>query len=541
MTKKTISKLLTGIVSVLAMLAAMLIPPGTAYGLVSANLGVDLGGGAVASADVELKQDVVYQSAIKVMRKWREDAYNDSRIKFSDGGTFKTIPQLLRDNGMSKDEYLNPKWSNALERIAVQRAFEASYYWGHERLANDPSCFSATVDGKGANGEVLATSWGTFDITSAFELWMTEKDTYIKYVNASDKNSVDYGTYGHYSNLMSPWARSVGFGITNGNAIGSTGGADVTNTTPLNYNGTYRMSLALSDGTGSNSIGNIVSDSSVWDMTERIAVGGTGRPVMVPNVLSRTNLTLDGSWTSSNTSVLTADGNLLTAIAPGTTTLTFRATNGASWAGTITVQRFSDVNPGHAHESHIDWMYDTAISTGYKNADGTWRYEGMTAVYRQDMAAFLRRLAVKNNIGDAATWEPSASDWNKFKDVNKNTAHAEDILWLAHAGISEGWKESDGRYTFRGMSPVVRQDMAAFLKRLADAAHKSDGVTPKTDFTDVNSGTPHYQDIQWLGGSGVTEGYVNKDGKTRRYEGMTKVYRQDMAAFLHRLDTLLTK
>ena len=154
------------------------------------------------------------------------------------------------------------------------------------------------------------------------------------------------------------------------------------------------------------------------------------------------------------------------------------------------------------------------------------------------MAAFLRREAVKRGVSDAATWKPSAADWKRFKDVDRATPHAEDILWLAHAGISTGWQEPDGTSTFRGMNPVVRQDMAAFLKRLADAAGKSGGVTPKTDFTDVTMNTPHKAEVEWLGGSGISEGYRNADGSWR-FEGMTRVYRQDMAAFIHRLNACL--
>ena len=51
-----------------------------------------------------------------------------------------------------------------------------------------------------------------------------------------------------------------------------------------------------------------------------------------------------------------------------------------------------------------------------------------------------------------------------FGDVTAKTDHHEDIWWLAKTGISTGFPDG----TFRGMSPVARQDMAAFLKRLHD-------------------------------------------------------------------------
>lgn len=198
---------------------------------------------------------------------------------------------------------------------------------------------------------------------------------------------------------------------------------------------------------------------------------------------------------------------------------------------------FEDVNAQTPHSDDIYWMFDSGISTGWADAYGRRTYRGMSKVVRQDMAAFLRREAKRAKVEGADTWKPSATDWKRFKDVNKSTPHAEDILWLAASGISTGWKEKDGSYTFRGMSPVVRQDMAAFLKRLADKAGKADGVTPKTDFTDVTNRTPHVKEVQWLGGSGVSQGYRNANG-TWRFEGMTPVYRQDMAAFIHRLDNL---
>ena len=55
-----------------------------------------------------------------------------------------------------------------------------------------------------------------------------------------------------------------------------------------------------------------------------------------------------------------------------------------------------------------------------------------------------------------------------FSDVTADTPHADDIAWLASTGVSEGWLMPDGSREFRGMSEVVRQDMAAFLRRMAE-------------------------------------------------------------------------
>ena len=49
-----------------------------------------------------------------------------------------------------------------------------------------------------------------------------------------------------------------------------------------------------------------------------------------------------------------------------------------------------------------------------------------------------------------------------------------------------------------------------------------------------DGGTPHWQSILWLSSSKVTTGFPDKT-----YRGSNGVIRQDMAAFLHRLDTYI--
>lgn len=242
------------------------------------------------------------------------------------------------------------------------------------------------------------------------------------------------------------------------------------------------------------------------------------------------------TWKSSDDKKLSVskDG-LITAHMAGKVEVTATVA-GKSDTVTVTIG-FKDVNNNTPHHEDIQWMANNDITTGY--ADGN--YLGMGMVFRQDMAAFLRREAQLRNIGDSRTWKPSAEDWHRFTDVNDETPHAEDILWLAHAGIAEGYRNADGTWRYGGMTFVYRQDMAAFLERIAKLAHKASGIKPKTDFTDVVAGkTPHYKEIEWLGGSGIAQGYRNPNG-TWRFEGMTPTYRQDMAAFIQRLNELLER
>ncbi|MBW3091344.1 S-layer homology domain-containing protein [Bifidobacterium miconisargentati] len=182
---------------------------------------------------------------------------------------------------------------------------------------------------------------------------------------------------------------------------------------------------------------------------------------------------------------------------------------------------FSDVTDQTPHAADIRWLAERKIAKGFP--DGTFR--GMAPVNRQDMAAFLYRLAGSPDF---------TPDWSKspFSDMNEKSAHAKEVLWLASTGITKGY--SDG--TFGGARPVVRQDMAAFLHRLADFKQASVSAGEAKSFTDVNDRTPHAADIEWLSKTGVTNGYG--DGS---FGGARVVVRQDMAAFLHRLSDNVLK
>ena len=191
---------------------------------------------------------------------------------------------------------------------------------------------------------------------------------------------------------------------------------------------------------------------------------------------------------------------------------------------------FTDVDAYTPHLEDVLWLAAKGISTGYNEWDGTKTFRGMEPVYRQDMAAFLSRLAGK------PSYVPTQKDIARFRDVSWSTPHATEIWWLASEGISEGWDMHDGTFEFRGMDTVKRQDMAAFLRRLArrmGADVDAPGAT--NPFRDVSDSTPHYEDILWLASTGVTKGWDMGDD-TFEYRGMNDVVRQDMAAFLHRLD-----
>lgn len=181
------------------------------------------------------------------------------------------------------------------------------------------------------------------------------------------------------------------------------------------------------------------------------------------------------------------------------------------------VDGFPDVTSSTDHSRDILWLSATGISAGFP--DGAFR--PMNTVVRQDMAAFLYRLA------GSPDYTPTEDDKAKFSDVTDQTDHAKEIWWLASTGISTGYPDG----TFRPMDTVVRQDMAAFLHRLGNLLEAEDPSSGTgVSFWDVSASTDHYEDILWLASTYISTGYP--DGSFRPMES---VYRQDMAAFLHRL------
>lgn len=127
-----------------------------------------------------------------------------------------------------------------------------------------------------------------------------------------------------------------------------------------------------------------------------------------------------------------------------------------------------------------------------------------------------------------------------FTDLPEETPHFEESMSVAHAGVAEGWAESDGTRTFRPYNTVTRADMAAFLFRMArnwDVDGADDDWSPtasqKAAFVDVDATTPHAREIWWLASEGISEGW--KVGSSAEFRPYDPVVRQDMAAFLFRL------
>ena len=191
-------------------------------------------------------------------------------------------------------------------------------------------------------------------------------------------------------------------------------------------------------------------------------------------------------------------------------------------------QSFKDVSADTPHAEDISWAFESGISTGWVSKSGR-TFRPLSTLARADMAAFLYRLA------GSPAFVASEADSGRFSDVTPDTPHAAEIWWLANAGISKGWEEQDGTYTFRPLDDLARADMAAFLYRLAGSPSYKPTKKDAAYFSDVTSSTPHAKEIRWLGSTGISTGFGS--GSSREFWPYDPVRRQDMASFLHRAVT----
>ena len=99
---------------------------------------------------------------------------------------------------------------------------------------------------------------------------------------------------------------------------------------------------------------------------------------------------------------------------------------------------------------------------------------------------------------------------------------------------SEGITKGFDDGTFRPFDTVKRCDMAAFLYRLAGEPDYTPTAADKRYFSDVDSKTPHAKEIWWLASMGISKGWDVAGGR-HEFRPYDTVKRCDMAAFLMRL------
>ena len=189
---------------------------------------------------------------------------------------------------------------------------------------------------------------------------------------------------------------------------------------------------------------------------------------------------------------------------------------------------FTDVPVGTQFFDEITWLYDNGYSTGWLEANGTRTYRPLNSINRDAMAAFMYRFAGSPNFTPPAQ--------SPFTDLTPNDQFYKEITWLNAMGYSTGWVEADGSRTFRPVTPINRDAMAAFMYRYAGSPQVPSGTNRFTDVTPTS--TEFYDEIMWLANSGISTGWPEANG-TYSFRPGQPVARDAMAAFIYRLNDTL--
>lgn len=205
----------------------------------------------------------------------------------------------------------------------------------------------------------------------------------------------------------------------------------------------------------------------------------------------------------------------------------YRVTGATSWTYTFIdfskAQDFRDTK-GTAFAKEIRWLRSSGVTNGWANNT----YQPYSTIKRDAMAAFLYRMA-----GSPAYTPPARS---QFKDVATNNVFYKEISWLASTGITTGW--ADG--TFRPNASVNRDTMAAFMYRFGSMCNINAVDNYKAPasqkFRDTPKNIAFYKEMSWMADAGISTGWSDNS-----YRPFTSVTREQMAAFLYRMDGFIAK
>lgn len=196
---------------------------------------------------------------------------------------------------------------------------------------------------------------------------------------------------------------------------------------------------------------------------------------------------------------------------------------------------FTDIGRAD-HRDSIVALEQLAITDGWEEANGTFTFRPFEPVNRDVMAAFMYRLADVSSFAEPGN-SPFA-DLNGPADPGADTEFFyKEMTWMESAGLADGWEEPEGLPTYRPLTAVNRDVMAAFMHRYAseycdiEAAIEYEGTD--NPFADIPDNFVFEKEVSWMSDAEISFGWT-ESGRTefRPYEEVT---REQMAAFMIRL------
>lgn len=181
---------------------------------------------------------------------------------------------------------------------------------------------------------------------------------------------------------------------------------------------------------------------------------------------------------------------------------------------------FTDLDEGSWYYDNVVWAYENGVADGYQEADGSYAFHPEQNCTRAEFVKFLWNLLGEDVSEDAE---------NTFTDVMEENWYYESVLWAAEEGVTAGYQEGNGTYTFRPQDVCSRAHAAQFIYNLfADGAIVEDIENP---FTDISEDQWYYNAILWGYSKGIIAGFEQADG-TYQYAANQDVTRAQVVKLI---------
>ena len=184
------------------------------------DLGVKKAGGAYKEKTVIVNPNQLrYEQFLMDLREVRDKSW-ESNVPYTMGSNNEkgtTIRDIAKEYGYeTKEEYINGiKWSNDLEKIAIQRSFEQTFTGLGSQRPDFSDFTTATVNGTHSDREVLTADTIDPEMKAPVGKW-----SYANLVKADNKSQYDFllkenGVRGDWNSsmhdLLNPEFKYVGF------------------------------------------------------------------------------------------------------------------------------------------------------------------------------------------------------------------------------------------------------------------------------------------------------------------------------------------
>lgn len=192
------------------------------------DLGVDTGNVSFSEGTFNLKQNEILKNEVLYeIRNIRSKMWDENILYTLDDTNSKAerLQDVAKANGyQNKEAYVNGlTWSNDLEKIAIQRAYEQTLTGlSHQRPDGSNKSTAVSKNGIYANAEILAASTEIENPAKSFYQWTYEasknKNNKSEYQLIKEAKGVFNLYNGHLHILLDPELKSIGYADLNTNS-----------------------------------------------------------------------------------------------------------------------------------------------------------------------------------------------------------------------------------------------------------------------------------------------------------------------------------